>query len=820
MKYDEAFKASLDYFNGDELAANVFLSKYALTDPDGDIKEATPESMHRRLAREFARIEANYPNPMSEDEIFSYLDRFRYIVPQGSPMSAIGNDYKLQSLGNCWVLPSPLDSYGGIMHTDQQLAQLMKRRGGCGIDLSNLRPKGLATSNAAGTTDGIGVFMERFSNTTREVAQSGRRGALMESISVHHPDIRTFIGIKKDKTKVTGANISIRITDEFMKAVKKGTKFELRWPVDSDDPMVKQKIDARELWHEIIEAAHHSAEPGLLFWDTIIKESPADCYPEFQTTSTNPCGEVPMGKDSCRLLLVNGLSFVMNPFTDEASFDFEFFAKNVYVAQRLMDDMVDLEVEQMDKIIAKIESDPEPDYIKQVEKDLWFMMRKSCLEGRRTGLGITAIGDTLAALGIRYGSDESIKIVEQIYQTLATSAYLSSADMAQERGAFPAFDYELEKDHPFINRVADAHPEFKDKWIKNGRRNIALLTTAPAGSVSVLTQTTSGIEPCFLTSYTRRKKINPSDKQAKVDFVDELGDKWQEFTVYHHGYQRWMDITGETDFEKSPYYQATSADIDWTARVKVQAAAQRWVDHAISSTVNIPEDTTVETTKDIYMTGWESGCKGVTIYREGSRSGVLVNDEAKKQTHEIPFTNAPKRPIELDCEVHHMTVLGEKWVMFVGLLNGRPYELMGGLSKYVSIPKRVNKGKIVKYNGTTSHPAEYNFHFDYEDDPDDETIVRDIGNSFENTAAAAFMRTISLALRHGAPVRYVVEQIQKGADKENDMFTFAKAASRVLKKYIEDGLEIKGTCADCGSTSLIYEEGCAKCVDCGSSKCG
>ncbi len=1288
MNYDEAFKQSLAYFDGDDMAAEVFLTKYALTDENGELLEATPEDMHRRLAREFARIEARYPNPMTEEEIFGYMDRFKYIVPQGSPMAGVGNQYQTMSLSNCFVIAAPHDSYSGIMTTDQEQAQLMKRRGGVGFDISRLRPKGMPTNNAAKTTDGIGIFMDRFSNTTREVAQGGRRGALMLTVSVHHPEIETFINIKNDRKRVTGANISIRLSDDFMNAVKNEEKYQLRWPIDAENPVVTDWADATEIWDKIIGSAHESAEPGLLFWDTIKNRSATDDYEQFQTVSTNPCldaatliatadgrgavsikqladegkdvpvysvnpidgmvsikmgrnpritgydkelvrvtlddgshydttpnhkfmlrdgtpieakdlkkgdslsrfdktaspatkggqlyhvlhrntrdygdqrvfehrlisqfngpvewealkdqakehgftktggivvhhkdfnglnnspdnlevmtwaehqalhaaladvsgeknpgfsgfsaediqlhaitltsrlnrrfsnndwqqyadenglpksfsafrreeglatttalakwaalecgfedtetdprliktlasmieqgydaridnkqvlvkkicegcgqffekehchrevsfcshgchlrihnqneklhaariakttatyaersikvredqtriysqlafdlGRSPMLKeweaacksegvsyrlksknafqnfkelqdagaaynhkvvsvealdglhtvynitvddnhtfaivspktgnsygiqyiglsgvntpncgeitlseyDSCRLLLVNTLSFVVEPFTEMAEFDWDGFYTLCKKAQRLMDDMVDLELEQIDKILAKIEADPEPDHVKRIERELWEKIRWSCENGRRTGLGVTAVGDTIAALGDRYGDESSIRTIKGIYASLSTAAYEESMYLASQRGAFPAWDYETEKDNEFINQVWTNMPNgYRDNWAETGRRNIACVTTAPAGSVSILTQTTSGIEPVFQTAYTRRKKINPSDKNARVDFVDNLGDQWQEFKVYHKGLDQWMKATGKTDPKESPYHGATANDIDWTQRVKVQAAAQKWVDHAISSTVNLPEDVSVDRVKEIYMAGWESGCKGLTIYREGSRSGVLVNPDPSPTTIEIPTNNAPKRPAELTCDVHHMTVLGQKWLMLVGLLNGKPYELMGGLSKFVSVPKRVRTGKIVKHNGAVT-PARYDLHYDFQD-PDDETIIRDINNAFENATYAAFTRTISLALRHGAPVRFVVEQIQKGSEKEDELFSFAKAASRVMKQYIADGVEISGkVCNNCGSNNLIYEEGCAKCTACGNSKCG
>lgn len=822
MLYEEAFSQSLEYFDGDELAANVFLGKYALSDIDGNILESTPEQMHRRLSREFARIEANYPNPLSEEEIFSLLDGFKYIVPQGSPMAGIGNDHQLMSLSNCFVTAGPKDSYAGILMTDQEQAQLMKRRGGVGFDISHLRPKGLPTNNAAKTTDGISVFMERFSNTTREVAQGGRRGALMLTISVHHPEIETFIKIKNDTTKVTGANISIRLSDEFMRAVQNNEKYELRWPVDSQSPSIIEEADAADIWDKITTSAHSSAEPGLIFWDTVINRSPADDYEGFATVSTNPCGEITLSEyDSCRLLLLNTFSFVRNPFTPEAEFDFESFADTAYIAQKLMDDMVDLELEQIDKILYKIDNDPEPEEVKIIERRLWEKIREACVNGRRTGLGVTAIGDTVAALNLIYGSDDSIDVIEAIYRTMTTSAYTSSVDMARDRGPFSVYDYDKEKDNLFINQIMDATPGLREKWVEYGRRNIALTTTAPAGSVSVLTQTTSGIEPAFLTSYTRRKKINPSDKTSRVDFVDQLGDKWQEFTVYHHGFQQWMNVSGDDKVENSPYYKATSNDIDWVSKVKAQAAAQRWICHAISNTTNIPSDTPVEVVKDIYMTGWLAGCKGVTVYRDGSRSGVLISNDVAEEVPTIKQTDAPKRPEELPCDVHHMTVMGEKWVILVGLLDGNPYELMGGLSRYVSIPKRVKSGKIIKNPKIGNQPSTYDFVYDYEENEDDLTKIKDINHAFENATNAAFTRTISLSLRHGAPVRYIVEQIQKGAEKEDELFSFSKAVSRVLKQYIQDGIKVTGKiCFNCGSSNLAYEEGCMKCLDCGSSKCG
>lgn len=820
--YDQALSDSIEYFNGDELAAQVFLGKYALTDTDGNIVESNPDEMHKRLAHEFARIESKYDNPLNEEQIYSYLKDFKYIVPQGSPMAGIGNPYQLMSISNCFVIESPNDSYASILRTDQEEAQIMKRRGGVGFDISNIRPRGETTSNAAKTTDGIGVFMERFSNTCREVAQGGRRGALMLTISVHHPEIETFIDIKKDLKRVTGANISIKLTDEFMKAVQSNSDFELRWPVDSSDPKISRTVNAQELWTKIIEAAHGFAEPGLLFWDTVQRRTPADCYPGFESISTNPCGEIVLSAyDSCRLLVVNTVSYVNNPFTSKAYFDFDLFIHHVMIAQRLMDDIIDLEIECIDKILNKIDSDPEPDEEKFYEMRLWHKIKNACINGRRTGTGVTSIGDAIAALNLNYASDEGIAMIENVYKSLALGAYKSTVQLAKERGTFPAYDFDLEKNHEFINQVMDLDVDLKNDWIKYGRRNIALTTTAPAGSVSVQTQTTSGIEPAYLLSYTRRKKINPNDLDARVDFVDDLGDKWQEFPVYHHWYKKWMDITGKTDPAESPYFNATSRDINWVGKVKAQAAAQKWICHAISNTTNIPEDTSTDVVKDIYMTGWLSGCKGVTVYREGSRSGVLISNE-QKDTEKKPIFqdhHAPKRPIELSTHVHTMTVQGEKWTFFVGLLNDRPYEIMGGLSKFINIPKRVTSGTIIKHNTPQSTYARYDFHYDQDRGEDHAVVVKDITTIFENATHAAFTRTLSLALRHGAPVQYVVEQLIKGAEKEDDLFSFSKAASRVLKVYIENGTKTNKHCPSCNSSQLAYQEGCVTCQSCGNSKC-
>lgn len=817
--YEEAFAKALEYFNGDELAASVFVSKYALRDEKGNILEATPSEMHRRLASEFARIEKRYANPIPEDVIFDYFDHFKYIIPQGSPMSAIGNPYQIQSCSNCFVIPSPEDSYGGIIKTDQEQAQIMKRRGGVGFDISHIRPRGLETKNAARTTDGIGVFMDRFSNTCREVAQNGRRGALMLTLSCHHPEIRTFINIKKDLSRVTGANISIRLTDKFMNAVKNKEKVELRWPVDSDNPKISEMVDAESLWKEIIEAAWLSAEPGLLFWDTAQKYTPSDIYKDFgyESISTNPCGEIILSAfDSCRLLCINLLSFVKNKFTPEAKFDYAEFEKVTMVAQRLMDDMVDIEIEQIDKILNKIESDPESEESKYVEKNLWKHIREACVNGRRTGLGITALGDTIAALGIRYGSKESIDITDQIYKTLAVGSYHCSVVLAKERGPFPVFDAKLEKDHPFLNRIWEASPVTYKMYKEYGRRNIANTTTAPVGSVSVMSQTTSGVEGTFSVVYKRRKKINPGDNSnPRVDFIDSKGDKWQEFMVFHHQFKEWMDINGykfdENDkpvnsqeelpfFKKSPYYQSTSNDIDWKASVDLQAAAQKWVDHAISKTCNLPNNATKELVADVYMKAWESGCKGFTVYRDGCRTGVLITSSEKKEN--IQKTSAPKRPKNLDCEIHHTKSRGEDFFVIVGLLDGLPYEVFAGKNGCITHAKTgtITKNKRGHYSLLAG----------------DNSLIENVCDLLTDEQAV-ITRMISLSLRHGSDISFVVDQLEKSP---GDMTNFGKALARVLKKYILDGTKVSGyTCSSCGSSNVVRQEGCASCKDCGSSKC-
>jgi ribonucleotide reductase alpha subunit len=1217
---EEAIELSKEYFNGDELAASVFVDKYALKDNDGNLLESTPTEMHHRLAKEFARIDLKYPNPMSEEEYFDAMDKFQKIIPQGSPMSGIGNDNQTISISNCFVIGAPKDSYGGIMKADEELVQLMKRRAGVGLDVSHIRPKGLATRNAAKTTDGIAVFMERFSNSCREVAQGGRRGALMLSISVNHPEVETFITIKNDKTKVTGANISIRINDEFMEAVKADGYYEQRWPVDSDSPKIKRSVKAKQIWEKIIHNAWASAEPGLLFWDTVHKNGPADQYPEFKSVSTNPCfageetvltnkgyssfkylaenspdqnihtdnritfvgtsenekwkidnkesgttirpanvfltqknvdvyklsfdngveikctedhhfatsegmvmakdlkpnhkilvpkiemkesivgkepesideicaflmgliagdgtfydhrvmidlwgsdiermtlkiksyiellykdyeyieselntswraregadrvspycvsnipkenkirfnstflyhylnkkygfnketkfkvptfvmenastnigkyylvglyyadgsiqgkvgrgfsvrlpqsnepmlrevqklthangiltklhlrrdafrkvikgveydikpqyelitnngglhsfietigffghdtktpkcekiyneyprkynpkhytkfksyeyvgvedvyclredvtrscivngisarrcGEITISEyDSCRLIAMNLLGFVDNKYTENATFNHSEFKKYAKIGQRMMDNIIDLELEKIDSILSKIDSDPEEEDVKKTERDLWVKIRTACERGRRTGLGVTALGDAIAALGVKYGSPESVGLVEEMYKALELAAYESSIDMAEERGSFPIYDHSIEVGHDFLSRVISSlSEEYQEKYKQYGRRNIALTTTAPAGSVSIMTQTSSGIEPVFMLSYDRRKKINPSEEGVRVDYVDGMGDKWQVYKVYHHELKKWMEVTGETDETKSPWYGGTANDIDWVTSVDMQAAAQRWVDHSISKTCNLPKDVDEKTVADVYMRAWETGCKGFTVYRDGCRDGVLVSSTEKKEDvveNKFVEVSAPKRPEHMECDIFQVKISGENWTIFIGLFEGKPFEIFGGLSKYISISKKVTKGTLVrnpKKKGQTR--AIYDLHYGDESEP---TIVKDVVKTFENPTQGEFTRILSLSLRHGAPVKYVVEQLQK--DEESGLYSFSKVIARVLKNYIKDNTKVTGkTCPSCGGSNLVYQEGCSVCLDCSASRCG
>lgn len=733
-------------------------------------------------------------------------------------MSGIGNTKQLQSLSNCFVIEEPYDSYGGILKTDQEQVQIMKRRGGVGFDISTIRPRGLKTANAARTTDGIEVFMERWSNSCREVAQGGRRGALMLTISCHHPQILDFIRIKRDLKKVTGANISVRVTDEFMNAVENDKTVQLRFPVEKDvEHLVEKDVSAKEIWDELIKGAHDYAEPGILFWDTFISQSPADIYASdgFKTVSTNPCAELglPSG-DSCRLIIVNLASFVVNAFLHDASFSYELFHDIVIKAQRLMDDLVDLEVECVDKIIEKISSDPEPLSIRKIELDLWLNIRKKAIAGRRTGLGITGLGDMVAMLNMRYGSKEAIEQVGNVYRALAVATYTSSAIMAGERGTFPLYDQKREAGHPFIERLLDSSDELRSLVTKYGRRNIACNTTAPAGTVSLMTQTTSGIEPVFLLSYKRRAKISNSDVDARVDYIDALGDKWQEFDVIHPKLKTWMDVTGESDILKSPYANSTSADIDWESKIHMQAAAQKWIDHSLSNTVNLPENTPIDVTKRIYMLGWKLGCKGVTVYRAGSRSGVLI--DSKKTNATFVDHQAPKRPKELPCKIHHANVKGELWTILVGLLNDRPYEVFGGLSKYVEIPKKYDEGILIKSDKKATNAT-----YDLKIGNGSGFVIKNVVDQFDNPNHSVMTRMISLSLRHGASVQYIAEQLQKG-EKDADMSSFSRVISRVLKMYIKDGTASTGVkkCEVCSGTDIVYAEGCATCLSCSWSKCG
>lgn len=828
--YEEARSASITYFNGDELAADVFVGKYALQDLAGNIHELTPVDMHRRLAREFARIETRYPNPLSEDTIYDLLSTWT-VVPQGGPMSAIGNPFQVQSLSNCFVIDSPYDSYGGIMKTDQEEAQIMKRRGGVGFDLSPIRPHGLQAANAARTTDGIAVFMDRYSNTCREVGQGGRRGALMLTLSVHHPEVCTFANIKRDRKKVTGANVSVRMTDEFMLAVKNGEKYHQRFPVEPglDSYMVEQWVDAREVWDNIIAAMRDCSEPGMLFWDTVMRMGPADIYAAYRSVSTNPCGEITLSPyDSCRLLFVNPWKFVIDQFTSTSRFDKTGFAEACYVAQKLMDDLVDLELDAIDQIINKVQSDPEPDDVKRPELELWLKIKVAATNGRRTGLGITALGDTLASLGLKYGSPESVEVTGLIYSNLAVASYRASIDMARDRGAFPAFSLELERDHPFIKRILELGGLVED-YERYGRRNIANTTTAPVGSGSLLTQSTSGLEPVLFLKSRRKKKITTADKNARVDEVDAMGDKWQYYDIFHHGVKVWMDVTGETDTSRSPYHGATVEEIDPQLKVNVQAAAQRWICHSISNTTNLPNNVSNETVANLCRHAWETGCKGVTVYRIGSRDAVIVNEDAKSPGNQplvIVETHAPKRPKTLECDVHRVSIKGEQYLVLVGLLNGQPYEVLAGLSEHVEVPRKIKKAFLIK-NGKKEGIATYNLQIPVGDD--DSVILKDVVSMFDNPTYGAFTRTISLALRHGVPVQYLVEQLRK--DKHSDVFSFNTIIARVLSKsYIPDGTKatVEKTCPECGGTTLVYQNGCVSCyggtmsdgTTCTWSKCG
>ena len=832
---EEIMKSSIEYFGGDELAANVWMNKYALRDED-KIYELNPDMMHHRLASEFARIERNYPNPMSEETIYGLLKDFKYIIPQGSPMSGIGNNFQVVSLSNCFVIGNSgaSDSYGGIMKIDQEQVQLMKRRGGVGHDLTHIRPAGSPVKNSALTSTGIVPFMERYSNTTREVAQGGRRGALMLSISIKHPNAEQFIDAKLEQGKITGANVSVKVTDEFMECVRDGKPFVQQYPVDSPNPTVRQEIDARKLWNKIIHNAWASAEPGVLFWDTILRESVPDCYADFgyRTVSTNPCGEIPLCPyDSCRLIAVNLFSYVKNPFTPEAEFDFDLFRDHITKAQRLMDDLIDLELEKVNKILAKIDADPESDDIKSVERNLWLNIKMKCLEGRRTGLGITAEGDMLAGMNLRYGTDEATDFAVKVQRTLACAAYGSSVTMAKERGSFPLYDANREKLNPFIMRLAEADPKMYAEMIQNGRRNIALLTIAPTGTVSICTQTTSGIEPVFLVSYKRRKKINPNDKDTSKHKVvkDENGDYFEEYNVLHPKFIDWLKLKGYTTEQidkmedkeidsliaQSPYYKATSADIDWVNKVKMQGAIQKWVDHSISVTVNIPKETTEEIVSTIYQTAWESGCKGCTIYRDGSRHGVLVSKSENKNCNEFIESKAPKRPKKLEAEVVRFKNDKEDWIAVVGMYEHRPYEIFTGRAENFVLPKWVEKGWVIRVKEKGDEHARYDFQFlDQDGYP---VTIGGLSRMFKKEYWN-YAKLISGILRHGMPIPNVVELIGKLNFDVDSITTWSNGVARALKRYIKDGTETGETCPDCGA-KIIYSGGCKSCPNCGWSKC-
>ena len=835
---DEAFEASLIYFKGDDLAARVWVNKYALKDSDGNIYERTPDDMHRRIASEIARIEAKYPNPLKEEEVFDLIKNFKYIVPQGSPMAGIGNPFQIASLSNCFVIGTDgkSDSYGGILKIDQEQVQLMKRRGGVGHDLSHIRPKGSPVKNSALTSTGLVPFMERYSNSTREVAQDGRRGALMLSVSINHPDAEDFIDAKMEQGKVTGANVSVRMDDAFMKAVENTGTYTQKFPIHSADPKFKKEIKASGLWNKIVHNAWKSAEPGILFWDTIINESVPDCYADlgYKTVSTNPCGEIPLCPyDSCRLLAINLLSYVDAPFTDKAAFNFPLFKKHVAVAQRIMDDIIDLELEKVDGILKKISDDPELEETKMVEYNLWQNIKKKAQEGRRTGIGITAEGDMLAALGMRYGSEKANKFSIEVHKTLAIEAYRASVHTARDRGAFEIFDAEREKENPFILRLKEADEKLYYEMLEYGRRNIALLTIAPTGTTSLMTQTSSGIEPVFLPVYKRRRKVNPNDKEARVDFVDEVGDSWEEYLVFHHQFKAWMNVKGyDTDknytqeeinaiVKKSPYYKATSNDVDWLSKVRLQGAVQKWVDHSISVTINLPNDATEELVGKLYLEAWKAGCKGVTVYRDGSRSGVLISNEDTKEEKQDTLTSFPtKRPQILEADVVRFQNNKEKWIAFIGRIDNKPYEIFTGLADDddgILIPRWVDEGVIIKNRDTDGNSR---YDFQYKNTRGYKTTIEGLSHKFD-PEYWNYAKLISSTLRHGMPIEKIVDLINSLQLDSEQINTWKNGVARALKKYVADGVAAKGQkCSNCKSTNLIYQEGCLTCTDCGSSKCG
>ena len=844
--FNEAYEATLDYFEGDELAAKVWVNKYALKDAEGNIYEKTPIDMHWRLANEIARIEKVYENGLTSQQLFDLFDRFKYIVPQGSPMTGIGNDFQIASLSNCFVIgiDGSADSYGAIMHIDEEQVQLMKRRGGVGHDLSHIRPKGSPVKNSALTSTGLVPFMERYSNSTREVAQDGRRGALMLSVSIKHPDAESFIDAKMIEGKVTGANVSVKIDDEFMQAVVDQTSYTQQYPINSDKPSTVKDINATQLWEKIVHNAWRSAEPGVLFWDTIIRESVPDCYADlgFRTVSTNPCGEIPLCPyDSCRLLAINLYSYVVNPFTKKAYFDFDLFKKHVALAQRIMDDIIDLETEKIDHILKKIDEDPEIEEVKFTERNLWNKIRKKTLQGRRTGVGITAEGDMIAAMNLRYGTEDATALAEEVQRTLAIAAYRSSVELAKERGAFEIFDIEREKNNPFINRLCAADPELYSEMEKYGRRNIACLTIAPTGTTSLMTQSTSGIEPVFLPVYKRRRKVNPNDAQVtKIDFVDENGDSWEEYVVFHHKFVTWMEAKGYPTAKKysneeldkliaeSPYYKATSNDVDWLQKVKMQGRIQKWVDHSISVTINLPADVSEGLVNKLYIEAWKSGCKGCTVYRDGSRAGVLISADDKKKSSkkedcgdcfERP-TVIPSRPKELEADVIRFQNNKEKWIAFIGMVDNRPYEIFTGLNdddEGIMLPKHVNKGIIIK---RTDDDGERSYDFQFKNKRGYKTTIEGLNSKF-NPEFWNYAKLISGVLRYAMPIDQVIKLVQ-GLELDSETInTWKNGVERALKKYLPNGAELKGQkCPVCEQETLVYQEGCLKCSNCGASKCG
>ena len=840
--YDEAYNASLQYFKGDELAARVWVNKYAVKDSFGNIYEKSPEDMHWRIANEVARIEAKYPNALSAQELFDLLDHFKYIVPQGSPMTGIGNDYQVASLSNCFVigLEGAADSYGAIIRIDEEQVQLMKRRGGVGHDLSHIRPKGSPVKNSALTSTGLVPFMERYSNSTREVAQDGRRGALMLSVSIKHPDSEAFIDAKMTEGKVTGANVSVKLDDEFMQAAVEGRMYTQQFPIDSDHPMVSKQINASALWKKIVHNAWKSAEPGVLFWDTIIRESVPDCYADlgFRTVSTNPCGEIPLCPyDSCRLLAINLYSYVINPFTPEARFDFDLFKKHIALAQRIMDDIIDLELEKIERIMEKIDADPESEEVKGAERHLWEKIYRKSGLGRRTGVGITAEGDMLAAMGLRYGTEEATEFSEQVHKTVALEAYRSSVNMAKERGVFEIYDAEREKNNPFINRIKDADPALYEDMVRYGRRNIACLTIAPTGTTSLMTQTTSGIEPVFMPVYMRRRKVNPNDANVRVDFVDETGDAFEEYVVFHHKFLTWMEVNGydpnkhytqeEIDdlIAKSPYYKATSNDVDWLMKVKMQGRIQKWVDHSISVTINLPNSVDEELVNRLYVEAWRSGCKGCTVYRDGSRAGVLISTKKDKKKEEEECHCKPPQVVEvrpkvLEADVVRFQNNKEKWVAFVGLLDGRPYEIFTGLQddeEGIVLPKSVTSGRIIK-NYDEDGVKRYDFQF--ENKRGYKMTIEGLSEKF-NKEYWNYAKLISGVLRWRMPIEQVIKLVGSLQLDSENINTWKNGVERALKKYVQDGTEAKGVkCPNCGHETLVYQEGCLICKTCGSSRCG